>query len=187
MTPPPARGYHPVAGDRRTVPARRATTPGPELPSGTKARSDDPEGGRIWLLTAAFVMFAVALVGMVASATAVHLDRKHLADLADMLATGAAQAVDERRIYTGEVVLDGAPGAGTLALDDRGVAAAVERYLAEHPGSAPDGLRVVSATSPDGRSARVTIAAPSRPPLLGWFTDATSPIVVTATSTARAW
>ncbi|WP_460709086.1 hypothetical protein [Myceligenerans halotolerans] len=174
-------------GDRRIAPAGRATTPCPCPPSGTNARPGDPEGGRIWLLTAAFVMFAVALVGMVVSATAVHLDRKHLADLADMLATDAAQAVDERRIYTGEVGLDRAPGAGTLILDDRSVAAAVERYLAEHPGAAPDGLRVVSATSPDGRSARVTIAVPSTPPLLGWFTDATAPIVVTATSTARAW
>ncbi|MBE1877159.1 hypothetical protein [Myceligenerans pegani] len=150
-------------------------------------RADGPEGGRVWLLTAAFVMFAVALVGMVASATAVHLDRKHLADLADMLAASAAQAVDEQRIYAGEVVPDGDRGGGTLVLDDRSVAAAVERYLAEHPGVAPDGLRVVSATSPDGRSARVSLAAPSRPLLLGWFTDATRPIVLTATSTARAW
>ncbi|RPF22435.1 hypothetical protein [Myceligenerans xiligouense] len=148
---------------------------------------DAPESGRIWLLTAAFVMFAAALVGVVASATAVHLDRKHLADLADMLATDAAQAVDEHRLYTGEPAPAGAPGAGTLVLDDRGVAAAVDRYLAEHPGAAPDGLTVVSATSPDGRSARVALASPSRPPLLGWFTDATTPIVVTATSTARAW
>ncbi|GAB4083914.1 hypothetical protein GCM10028784_05440 [Myceligenerans cantabricum] len=144
------------------------------------------EDGRIWLLTAAFVMFAVALVAVVASATAVHLDRKRLADLADVLAADAAQAVDESRLYAGEGPPEGAPGAGTLVLDDRSVAAAVGRYLAERPDVAPDGLAVVSATSPDGRSARVTLASPSRPPLLRWFTEAT-PITVTATSTARAW
>lgn len=150
-------------------------------------RPDDPEGGRVWLLTAAFVMFAAALVGVVASATAVHLDRKHLADLADILATDAAQAVDERQFYDGDPLPERTPGAGILVLDDRSVAAAVDEYLAERPGVALDGLVVVSATSPDGRSARVALTARSRPPLLGWFTDATTPIVVSATSTARAW
>jgi hypothetical protein len=146
----------------------------------------DPEAGRLWLLTAAFVMFAAALVGVVAAATAVHLDRKHLADLADMLAADAAQSLDERRFYLGQLPAEPS-GTGALVLDDRSVAAAVDRYLAEHPGTAPDGLRVVEATSPDGRSARVALAAPSRPPLLRWFTDATTPITVTAASTARAW
>lgn len=153
-------------------------------------RPDDAEDGRVWLLTAAFVMVAAALVGVVVSATAVHLDRKHLADLADLLAVDAAQAVDERDLYAGEMprpAPTGTPGAGALVLDDPGVAAAVGRYLAEHPRVAPEGLTVVSATSPDGRSARVVLAAPSRPPLLGWFTEATAPIVVTAASTARAW
>lgn len=157
-------------------------------PGPSSTRPVDPEDGRVWLLTATFVMFAVALTGMVASATAVHLDRKQLAGLADLLAVHAAQAVDEHRLYAGDLPPAGPPGTGgPLVLDDRSVAAAVERYLAAHPGIAPEGLRVVSATSPDGRSARVALASPSRPPLLGWFTDAASPIVVTAASTARAW
>lgn len=152
----------------------------------TGGRPDD-DGGRILLLTLAFVAFAIALVGVVASASAVHLDRKRLADLADLLAADAAQAVSERRLYTGEGPAAPRPGEGLLVLDDDGVAAAVEAYLADHPAAAPDGLAVVEAGSPDGRSARVELAAPSRPPLLSWFTDATAPIVVRATSTARAW
>lgn len=139
------------------------------------------------LLTLVFVMFAVALTGMVASASAVHLDRKRLAGLADMLASDAAQAVSESRMYDGVLPLDPSPGGGLLLLDDDGVAAAVDDYLADHPGVVPDGLVVTAASSPDGRSARVSLAAPSRPPLLGWFTDPAASITVTATSTARAW
>ncbi|MBL0885051.1 hypothetical protein [Myceligenerans indicum] len=153
----------------------------------TPKRQATAESGRIWLLTAGFMMFAAALVGVVASATAVHLDRKNLADLADMLAANAAQAVEEHRLYAGDAVQAGPPGSGTLVLEDQGVADSVDRYLAEHPGVVPEGLVVVAADSPDGRSARVSLSARSRPPLLGWFTDPVAPIVVTAESTARAW
>lgn len=151
---------------------------------GRSAGCDDD--GRILLLTLVFVLFAVALTGMVASASAVHLDRRQLAGLSDMLAAHAAQAVSESRMYEGMPPVS-SPGEGLLILGDAGVAAAVDEYLAAHPGVAPDGLVVTDASSPDGRSARVGLAAPSSPPFLSWFTDAVAPITVTASSLARAW
>ncbi|MFD6444269.1 hypothetical protein ACFWEJ_04145 [Promicromonospora sp. NPDC060204] len=151
------------------------------------ARPDAPDGsresGRIMLLTSAFVAFALMLVAVVASASAVYLDRKALYDVADLAAADAADAMSPEAFYAGAGArADGAP----LTLTDADVRAAVERYLAAHPPGLP--VAVTGATSPDGRSARVTLAAVSRPPLLRWFTDAFGGgIGMTASSTARAW
>lgn len=144
---------------------------------------DDPESGRIMLLTAAFVAFALMLVAVVASASAVHLDRKALYDVADLAAADAASAMAPEELYAGVgAPADGAP----LTLSDAAVRAAVERYLAEHPPGLP--VVVTGATSPDGRSARVALAATSRPPLLRWLTDAFGGgVTVSASATARAW
>ncbi|MCF4119813.1 hypothetical protein L1785_02365 [Antribacter sp. KLBMP9083] len=144
------------------------------------------EDGRILLLTAAFTAFALMLVAVVASATAVHLDRKRVHDLADLLAADAAHAVAPETFYDGP----GAPPeeGAVLSLTDAGVRDAVGAYLDGHRVAAPDGLTVVEAGSPDGRSARVTLAAVSRPPLVGWFTDRFGGgVPVSATATARAW
>lgn len=135
------------------------------------------------LLTSAFVAFALMLVAVVASTTAVHLDRKALYDVADLAAADAASAMSPEAFYTGAgAPADGAP----LTLSDADVRAAVEQYLAEHPPGIS--VAVTGASSPDGRSARVTLAGVSRPPLLSWFTDAFGGgIMVSASSTARAW
>lgn len=143
----------------------------------------DRESGRIMLLTSAFVAFALMLVAVVASASAVHLDRKALYAVADLAAADAASAMSPDAFYAG----GGTPADGAaLTLSDAAVRAAVERYLAEHPPELP--VAVTGASSPDGRSARVTLAAVSEPPLLRWFTDAFGGgIAVSASSTARAW
>jgi uncharacterized membrane protein len=135
------------------------------------------------LLTSAFVAFALMLVAVVASTSAVHLDRKALYDVADLAAADAASAMSHDAFYAGAgTPADGAP----LTMSDADVRAAVERYLAEHPPGIP--VAVAEASSPDGRSARVVLAAVSRPPLLRWFTDAFGGgITVSASSTARAW
>lgn len=144
------------------------------------------EDGRILLLTAAFTAFALMLVAVVASATAVHLDRKRVHDLADLLAVDAAHAVAPGTFYDGA---GATPEKGAvLSLTDAGVSTAVATYLEGHRVAAPEGLTVVAAGSPDGRSARVTLAAVSRPPLVGWFTDLFGGgVPVSATATARAW
>ncbi|MFE6969570.1 hypothetical protein [Isoptericola sp. NPDC057653] len=157
----------------------------------TSARAGPARGageeGRIMLLTAGMVALALMIVGMVASATAVHLDRKHLFDLADAVAADAADATPPERFYAG-----GAPapaGEAVLTLTAADVEGSVRAYLAAHPGEAAglDGLRVVEASAPDGRTARVGLAATSHPPLLRWFTDAVGGgFTVAATSSARA-
>ncbi|MCP2262949.1 hypothetical protein ACFQHV_19415 [Promicromonospora thailandica] len=135
------------------------------------------------LLTAAFVAFALMLVAVVASASAVHLDRKALYDVADLAAADAADAISPDDFYAG----GGTPAEGApLTLSDAEVRAAVERYLAEHPPGLP--VAVAEASSPDGRSARVVLTGVSRPPLLRWFTDAfRAGIPLSASATARAW
>jgi hypothetical protein len=166
-----------------------ATVPGSRNVSAGSARTrqgagpTDRESGRIMLLTSAFVAFALMLVAVVASASAVHLDRKALYDVADLAAADAASAMSPDAFYSGVgAPADGAP----LTLSDADVRTAVEQYLAEHPPGIP--LAVTGASSPDGRSARVSLATVSRPPLLRWFTDAFGGgITVTASSTARAW
>lgn len=135
------------------------------------------------LLSSALVAFALMLVAVVASVSAVHLDRKALYDVADLAAADAADAMSPDAFYTGAAApADGA----SLTLSDAEVRAAVEQYLAEHPPGLP--VAVAEAASPDGRSARVTLTRVSRPPLLRWFTDAFGGgITVSASSTARAW
>ncbi|MEG3615563.1 hypothetical protein [Isoptericola haloaureus] len=145
------------------------------------------EEGRIMLLTAGFVAVGLMLVGMVASAASVHLDRKHLFDLADSLAVAGADSMSQATYY-GEAT---APDAtGVLTLTDAGVRTAVVEHLAAQPTSSAPGLRgvrVTEAVTPDGRSARVSLVGSSHPPLVRWFTDAFGAgITVTATATARA-
>jgi hypothetical protein len=158
-------------------------TPGSELTPGPESRED----GRIMLLTAGCVAIGLMLVAMVASSTAVHLDRKQLYDVADLLAADAADSMPPERFYAGEARTP--DGTGVLTLTDGDVEQSVVDYLAAHPGALRglDGVRVVEASSPDGRTARVGLAATSHPPLLRWFTDAFGGgFTVQATSSARA-
>jgi hypothetical protein len=150
----------------------------------TRVGAPEGESGRILLLTLGFVTVGLMLVGMVASATAVHLDRKELFDLADVLAAGAADAMPPERLYGNEPGQD-----AVVTLTDADVRRSVTEYLGEHPGAAARlaGLRVVEASTPDGRTARVALAAVSHPPLLRWFTDTFGGgFTVQAVSSARA-
>jgi hypothetical protein len=133
------------------------------------ARRAARDDGQIMILTIGFVVVALLLITVVASAAAVHLERKRLLALADVLALEAADAVGDDRYF--------APGAGRgdpdeegLPLTDAAVSAAVDRYLADNPdaASAWDELAVLSASTPDGRSARVHLGAVVRPVLLTW-------------------
>ena len=148
--------------------------------------SADPEQGRILLLTLGFVVVGLMLVGMIASATAVHLDHKRLYNLADLLAASAADATPP-----GQHLIAGPPGTSGdgLALTDSEVARAVTDELRTYPfpDQLPSDLRVVQADTPDGRTARVTLSSTSHPPLLAWFTRSVgSGFTVVAASTARA-
>lgn len=141
------------------------------------------------LLTAGFVAVGLMLVGFVASAAAVHLDRKHLFDLADSLAVAGADATSVTTYYD-PLAAGGAGATGAVVLSDEDVRRAVGEHLARQPAPSAPGLRdvqVVEAVSPDGRGARVSLVATSHPPLVRWFTDAFGGgITVTATASARA-
>lgn len=129
-----------------------------------RARADDGEAGQITLLSLGFAVVALALILVVASASSVHLERKRLLALADGAAADAADAIDEERYYRGELVGVGVP------LSDESVRAAVEGYLDAASARARfEGIAVAADTgSPDGRSARVTLTAVVRPPVLPW-------------------
>lgn len=140
------------------------------------------------LLTSMFVAFALVLVAVVVSATAVHLDRKQLFDLADASALDAADAMPAETVYQGGLAdpVDG----GVLVLSDADVASSVRSFLVDHPAmlSGLDDVTIIAATTPDGRTANVRLAARSRPVLVSWVTRLWSDgIIVRAESSARAW
>jgi hypothetical protein len=146
------------------------------------------DSGSVTLLSIAFGALALLLMTAVVSATGVHLEQKRLLSLADELALDAADAVDLAAFYRGEAPQPTEDG--VVPLTDGDVRRAVEEYFAAHPMVASDleGLRVVDAGSDDGRTARVTLAALARPPLVSWVTAAWSDgIPLTATASARAW
>jgi hypothetical protein len=146
------------------------------------------EDGRILLLTSAFVAFALLLVTVVVSATEVHLERKRLYALADALALTAADSTTPETFYSGGAAppVEGA----VLTLTDAAIRADVDDYLARNP-AALAGLSevvVTDASTGDGRTASVGLAARARPAMISWVTGAWSDgIIVRAESRARAW
>jgi hypothetical protein len=163
----------------------RTTITGPRAVP-RRAGSVDEESGRIMLLTLGCVVLGLMIVAMVASATAVHLERKALYNLADVMALDAADGAAAGAVIGGAT---GNPATATLTLTDADVRDSVTAYLAAHPSAADgfDGLRVVGASAPGATSAQVTLAAVSHPPLVRWFTESfDAGIELSATSTAQA-
>ncbi|PJI94545.1 hypothetical protein [Luteimicrobium subarcticum] len=137
------------------------------------------------LLTIGVVAVALALVLVLAAASQVHLARQRLYDAADALAVGAADELDTGSYYDRL----GAGGSPEVMLTDTGVADAVGDQVREHP-EALRGLtdvRVVDASTPDGRTAHVALSTRVRPGALTWLTAGLADgITVTAQSSARA-
>ncbi|RYV49596.1 hypothetical protein [Pengzhenrongella frigida] len=145
------------------------------------------EAGQITLLSITFAALALLLVTVVVSATGVHLERKRLLILADDLALRAADSLDLDAFYRGQAQ---APVEGAVVpLTDADVRRSVEAYLDQATrATGLEGLQVVEAVSPDGRTARVTLAAVARPALVSWVTAPWSDgIALRATASARAW
>ena len=138
---------------------------------GDEGRGDAHEEGQVLLLGVGAIAVVAALVLVVASATAVHLDLKTLTSLAD---SAAAAAVD------GGVEAGGAPG----RLTDAGVRAAALDDLGTQP-ERPESLQLRQAVSPDGVTAVVTLTARSRPPFLPWGVIPARGFTITATGSAR--
>jgi hypothetical protein len=125
---------------------------------------------------------------VVASASAVHIERKRLLALADGAAADAADAIDVAAYYAAA----GSPEEATrVPLSDASVEAAVQEYLRAVPSALVgefDALRVGEPTgTPDGTRAQVTLTATARPPLVPWVLLPWSDgIALRVTSTAQA-
>lgn len=146
--------------------------------SGARMLRLDPrdDRGSILPLVAGFGALALAIVLLVSAATSLYLERTRLYTLADGAALAAAESFDLASVRpTAE---------GTLRprLTDPEVRAAAADYLEQAPGSRLEQLRLVAASTPDGLSARVTLAAVWAPPVLSVFVPEGIPLQVTATS-----
>lgn len=126
------------------------------------------DGGQVMVLTLGAVLIAVALVLVVASAAQVHLERKRLLALADVLALEAADAVPDQVYYD----VDGT----RIVLTDASVRDSVEDYLAAHPDQSAGlrGFAVVRADAPDALTARVHLSARVVPSATAWVLAAWS-------------
>lgn len=131
-------------------------------------RTDDTEGS-VLLLTLGYALLALALIFVTVCATDLYIAQKRLDALADAAALAGADgftlAVD------GEAV--------RADLTDEGVASQAEALLEEMPAE----VTLVSATAPDGHSARVRLAVDWKPPLVSIFVP--DGVRLEATGTSR--
>lgn len=145
-------------------------------------RSDQ---GQISVLVIGYCSIAIALLMVVASASAVHLERKRLLEVGDAAALDAADALDSGVYYGGGS--GGVPGAG-VPLTDASVRASVRDYLERRSSAGEfDHLAVIEPTgSPDGVTAEVTLTTRVTPPLIGAVLEPFSDgIILRVTARAR--
>jgi uncharacterized membrane protein len=113
------------------------------------------EDGSVLILTIGYAMLALAAILLCVDATSLYLSQKRLDAVADAAALAAADG------FTLSIV----GGEPVAILDDGGVRAQAASMVGEIGGAS----RLVSAVTPDGVSARVTVAATWRPPILTLF------------------
>jgi uncharacterized membrane protein len=125
--------------------------------------------GQIMLLTLGFVVVAMLLISVVASAAGVHLERKRLLALADVMALDAADAIDDDAYF--------APGAGKgdpqtepAVVSDASVRAAAADYLENNPGAAARWQEFAyTASAVDaGATAHIELVAVVHPAVVSW-------------------
>jgi uncharacterized membrane protein len=125
------------------------------------------EDGSILLLTIGYAVLALVLVFVCVDATSLYLTQKRTQAAADAAALAGADG------FTLEV-REGSPRA---ELTDAGVRAQAEALVA-----ADGDVVLVSAATPDGVSARVTVSTTWHPPISSIFVPAGVPLDATATS-----
>lgn len=131
------------------------------------AHGADDEGS-VLILTLGYAVLAIALLLVCVDATSLYLAQKRLDSLADAAALAGADGFTL-------VVVDGEPRA---ELTDDGVREQVDALLGDVGG----GASVVDAGTPDGVSARVTVAGTWRPPITALFVPDGVALEATATS-----
>lgn len=131
-----------------------------------------PEGGHdegsVLLLTLGYVLLALAVIFVCVCATDLYIAQKRLDALGDSAALagadGFALVVSDRGVRA--------------ELTDAGVEEQADALVAALPGEAS----ITAAGTPDGVTARVTVAAEWHPPLVSAFVPAGVPLESTATS-----
>lgn len=133
-----------------------------------QARKDDREEGSVLLLILGYVLLAIAVLFVCVCATDLSLTQKRLDALADAAALAGADG------FT--LVVDGESVRAELT--DDGVRAQVQALWQAVPRDAA----LVSAETPDGVSARVTVTTDWVPPLFAPFVADGLRLEATATS-----
>ncbi|MEO6827434.1 MAG: pilus assembly protein TadG-related protein [Microbacteriaceae bacterium] len=131
------------------------------------------EDGSILPLTLVYGILSLVLILVVVAATSLYVERKRLFSLADGASLVGAEAFE-----LDQVRVDG--DALRASLQPAAVGEAVGAYLADNPIGHFEGLRVVNASTADGQSATVTLAAYWRPPVLSLFVPDGFPLQVTS-------
>lgn len=124
--------------------------------------------GSILLLTLGYALLALAVIFVCVCATDLYIAQKRLDALADSAALAGADGFTIE--VDGEVV--------RAELTDAGVQEQAAALLAALPGDAV----LVSARTPDGLSARVTVTGAWHPPLFSPFVPDGVPLEATGTS-----
>jgi uncharacterized membrane protein len=131
-------------------------------------RLADDEDGSILPLILGYMLLAVAVIFVCVCATDLYIAQKRLDSLADAAALAGADG------FTLEVA-----GEGVQAeLTDDGVREQADAVVA----AVAQDARLVSAGTPDGVSARVTVASSWHPPLFSPFVPDGVPLEATATT-----
>ncbi|WP_460782230.1 pilus assembly protein TadG-related protein [Microbacterium shaanxiense] len=134
----------------------------------TEAEERDAEDGSVLPLLLGYVVLAVAVIFVCTCATDLYIAQKRLDSLADAAALAGADG------FT--LVVDGESVRAELT--DAGV----HEQAVAIVGAVTTDAALVSASAPDGVTARVTVAAAWHPPLLSPFVPGGVPLEATATS-----
>ena len=132
-----------------------------------RLRAHDDEGS-VLILTLGYGVLAIAVILVCTAATSLYLAQKKLDSVADAAALAAADGFEL-------AVVNGQPVA---ALTDEEVERQATAMIAEIGGD----TQLLSATSPDGTSARVTVGGAWHPPILTVFVPDGLALQATATS-----
>ncbi|WP_169582221.1 pilus assembly protein TadG-related protein [Microbacterium thalassium] len=133
-----------------------------------RRRLADDDEGSVLILTLGYAALALVAVLVCVDATSLYLSQKRLDALADAAALAAADGF-ELSVESGEPV---------AVLTSDGVRAQAEEIVT----AAGGGAVLVSAGTPDGVSARVTVAGSWHPPVLTLFVPDGVALESTATS-----
>ncbi|MFB7891489.1 pilus assembly protein TadG-related protein [Microbacterium sp. NPDC056044] len=133
----------------------------------TRTRDADDDGS-VLILTLGYAVLAIAVILVCTAATSLYLAQKQLDAVADAAALAAADGFD----------LSVAGGEPVARLTDEGVRREAEAMI----GAVSQDARLLTASTPDGVSARVTVAGQWHPPIVTVFVPEGVALESTATS-----